>query len=113
MDRPIKISAIDFDCSVLGSGIPVLVDFYADWCGPCKMVTPIIDDIAKAHTGEILVVKIDVDHAPDILKQFDIRGVPTLILFRGGEDIVRSVGLEPEKIEGMVQQALEMVSNNE
>lgn len=113
MDRPIKIAATDFDSSVLGSGIPVLVDFYTDWCGPCKMVAPIVDDIANAHTGEILVIKIDADRGPDIVKRFNVRGVPTLILFDGGEEIARSVGLEPENIEGMVKQALEMVSNNE
>ena len=113
LDRPVKVTAEDFDRTVLGSTAPVLVDFYADWCGPCKMVAPLVDEIAGAHTGEMLVAKVDTDRAQDIVQRLGIRGVPTVILFKGGEEMARSVGFEPEKVRDMVEQAMGTVSSNE
>ena len=113
LDRPVKVTAEDFDRTVLGSTAPVLVDFYADWCGPCKMVAPLVDEIAGAHTGEMLVAKVDTDRAQDIVQRLGIRGVPTLILFKGGEEMARSVGFEPEKVRDMVEQAVGTVSSSE
>ena len=106
VDRPVKVTDEDFERTVLGSGPPVLVDFYADWCGPCRMVAPLVDEIAQANVGKILIAKIDADHAQGLLKQFDIRGIPTVIFFKGGEEVERSVGLEPEKLQSMVEQAV-------
>ena len=106
LDRPIKIDGADFDRTVLGSGAPVLVDFYADWCAPCKLVAPLIDELAQTHKGTLLVVKVDTDQAPTLSERFAIRGIPTLILFKGGEEIGRSVGFEPEKVRTMAQEAV-------
>lgn len=113
LDRPVKVTAEDFDRTVLGSTALVLVDFYADWCGPCKMVAPLVDELAGAHTGEMLVAKVDTDRAQDIVQRLGIRGVPTLILFKGGEEMARSVGFEPEKVRDMVEQAVGAVSSGE
>jgi thioredoxin 2 len=106
LDRPVKVTAEDFDRTVLGASVPVLVDFYADWCGPCKIVAPLVDEIAGAHTGALLVAKVDSDRAQDIVQRLEIRGVPTIILFEGGEEMARSVGFEPEKLKDMVAQVV-------
>ncbi len=113
LDRPVKVTAEDFDRTILQASVPVLVDFYADWCGPCKLVAPLVDEIAGEHTGELLVAKVDSDRAQDIVQRLGIRGVPTLILFKRGEEMARSVGFEPEKIREMVEQAVGTVSNSE
>ena len=113
LDRPLKVTAEDFDRTILNSGVPVLVDFYADWCGPCKLVAPLVDEIAGAHTGALLVAKVDSDRAQDIVQRLGIRGVPTLILFKGGEEMARSVGFEPEKIRDMVELAVGTVPSGE
>ena len=106
LDRPIKIIQDYFNETVVNSEIPVLVDFYADWCGPCKMVNPIIDDIASRREGELIVIKIDADTAHELMENMKVTSVPTLVLFKGGEEISRSVGLEPEKIKKMVEHAV-------
>lgn len=106
LDRPVKVTMEDFDRTVLGSEAPVLVDFYADWCAPCRMVAPLVDEIAQAHIGEMLVAKIDTDRAQDLSQRLGIRGIPTLILFDGGEEVERSVGFEPEKVRSMVEQVV-------
>jgi thioredoxin len=105
VDRPVKVVEDDFEATVIGAGVPVLVDFYADWCGPCKMVAPIMDEVAHANVGALIVAKIDTDRAQRLAGELEIRGVPTLILFRDGEEVDRSVGLEPDKIRAMVQSA--------
>ena len=105
LDRPIKVSEEDFDRTVLGAGAPVLVDFYADWCAPCKMVAPLVDELAQTHTGRLLVAKVDTDQAQSVAQRFGIRGIPTLILFRDGVEAGRSVGFEPEKVRALAQEA--------
>jgi thioredoxin 2 len=102
LDRPIKVEQEDFGKTVLESSVPVLVDFYADWCAPCKMVAPLVDEFARDHVGRLLVAKVDTDRAPDLSVQYRIRGIPTLILFRDGAEAERSVGFEPEKLKAMV-----------
>lgn len=106
LDRPIKVQQDDFDRTVLAAGAPVLVDFYADWCGPCKLVAPLLDDLAQAHAGRLLVVKVDTDHAPAVAERFGIRGIPTLLLFRNGAEVGRSVGFEPDKVRRLAQEAV-------
>ena len=113
LDRPVKLAAEDFERTVLGSGVPVLVDFYADWCQPCKMLAPMVDEIAAEHCGGMLVAKVDSDQAPELVQRLGIRGVPTLILFKGGEERARSVGIEPDKLRDMVNEAVGTVSSGE
>ena len=106
IDRPVKISQDDFETTVLTAGVPVLVDFYADWCAPCKMVAPMLDEIAREQIGNMLVTKVDTDAAPDIAMTYEIRSIPTLIIFRGGEEIARSVGFEPELVRDLVERVV-------
>lgn len=106
LDRPVKVAQEDFDRTVLGAGVPVLVDFYADWCGPCKMVAPLVDEIAHDHLGRMLVVKVDTDRAPEVAGRYGIRSIPTIILFRDGEETERSMGFEPERVRGLAQKAV-------
>ena len=106
LDRPVKVNGEDFDRTVLGSGAPVLVDFYADWCAPCKYVAPLMDELARTHEGTLLVAKIDTDQAPDLSQKLGIRGIPTVILFKDGEEVGRSVGFEPDKLRAMADEAV-------
>jgi thioredoxin 2 len=92
VDRPVKVTGADFDSVIGGTDVPVLVDFYADWCGPCKVMAPLLDDLASARAGELLVVKLDTDRDPALSARFKIRGIPTLIVFRGGQESARSTG---------------------
>ena len=92
LDRPVKIAGDDLERVLAESDVPVLVDFYADWCGPCKIMAPVLDEFASDHTGEILVGKLDTDAAPTVSARYGIRGIPTLILFRDGSEVSRQTG---------------------
>jgi thioredoxin len=106
LDRPLKVAQEDFDRTVLSAGVPVMVDFYADWCGPCKMVAPLMDEIANEHLGKMLVVKVDTDTAPEVAGRYGIRSIPTVILFKAGEEAERSVGFEPERLRDFAVRAV-------
>lgn len=106
LDRPVRVSGEDFERTVLGSEAPVLVDFYADWCAPCKYVAPLMDELAQTHEGKLLVVKVDTDQAPDLSQKWGIRSIPTVILFKEGEEVARSVGFEPEKLRSLAEEAV-------
>ncbi|MFU8764760.1 MAG: thioredoxin TrxA [Haliea sp.] len=88
----VHVSDASFDTDVLNADIPVLVDFWAEWCGPCKMIAPILDEIATEYAGKVKVCKVDVDANPEIPPKFGIRGIPTLILFKGGSAEATKVG---------------------
>ncbi|MEP6474734.1 MAG: thioredoxin [Gemmatimonadota bacterium] len=104
--RPLKATAADFDQSIRGSTVPVLVDFYADWCGPCRMVAPMMEDLARRMAGDILVLKVDTDAWPAVNQRFGIRGIPTLIAFRNGAESGRIVGVpQPQALAALVQKA--------
>lgn len=102
LDRPVKVTQEDFERTVLQAESPVLVDFYADWCAPCRMVAPFVDEIAKSQTGRMLVAKVDTDQAPEVAGAYGIRSIPTLIVFRGGQEVERSVGFEPDRVKALV-----------
>lgn len=87
----LHVSSTNFEAEVLNCPQTVLVDFYADWCGPCKMLTPVIDEIAAEHP-EVKVVKLNVDNAPEIASSYGVMSIPTLIVFKGGQAAARSVG---------------------
>ena len=93
LDRPVRVNGEQLDRVLNGSDAPVLVDFYADWCGPCRMLAPIVDEVAQARAGRALILKLDTDKSPGITQRFGIRGIPTLIAFRGGKESGRHVGL--------------------
>lgn len=88
----LKVTSENFEKEVLQSDKPVLIDFYADWCGPCKMLSPIVDEVAEENT-DIKVVKINVDNAQDLAMKYQVMSIPTLVVIREGREVNRSVGL--------------------
>ncbi|HTM46586.1 MAG TPA: thioredoxin [Polyangiaceae bacterium] len=95
---------MNFDQEVMASDKPVLVDFTATWCGPCKRLAPIVDEVANELVGQVKVGKLDIDESPVIAGKLGVRGVPTLMLFKGGERVGQHVGLVPKaKILALVQ----------
>lgn len=106
LDRPIKVEEEDFQRTVLESGAPVLVDFYADWCQPCRMLAPMIDQIAGAEQGRLVVAKVDTDRAPEVAQRYGIRSIPTVIVFKDGEELGRSVGIMPDELKALVGRAV-------
>lgn len=95
LDRPIAVSDSTFERVTTDTTVPVVVDFYADWCGPCKIMAPLLDDVARRRAGQILVTKLDTDRNPATGTRFGVRGIPTLIAFRSGKEVARRVGAIP------------------
>ena len=95
LDRPLKLTDDTFDRTIESAGVPVLVDFYADWCGPCKMMAPFVDQLASKVVGRALIAKLDTDASPRTARKFDILGIPSVIVFRDGKPADRQTGAIP------------------
>jgi thioredoxin 1 len=93
----IKLTAQNFDSEVVKSEVPVLVDFWAEWCGPCRMIAPIVEEFAKEYNGKLKVCKLDVDAHGSIAQQFRILSIPTVIIFKDGKVASQIVGAVPKK----------------
>ncbi|MDQ0457968.1 thioredoxin [Rhizobium paknamense] len=92
----IKVDSSNFDAEVLQSAEPVVVDFWAEWCGPCKMIAPSLEEIATEMAGKVKVAKINIDENPDLAAKFGVRSIPTLAMFKGGEVADIKVGAAPK-----------------
>lgn len=92
----LSVGKINFNEQVLTSHLPVLVDFWAPWCGPCRMLSPIVDQVAEEQQGRVKVVKINIDEEPELAQQFGVVSIPTLLVFKNGQLANRSVGVKPK-----------------
>jgi thioredoxin 2 len=107
LDRPVKLDDETFQRTIEESEVPVVVDFYADWCGPCKMMAPFVDELAAKYIGQALVAKLDTDRAQKAAAPFGIRGIPTTIVFKNGKVVVQRAGAIPlAALEELLKQAL-------
>jgi len=103
-EATLTVTKSNFQTEVLESKIPVLVDFWATWCAPCRAVAPILDDLALKYKGEFTVGKVNVDEHPELAAQFGVLNIPTLIFFKGGEEVDRAVGVQPKsQLESKIQ----------
>ncbi len=103
LDRPVRVSDAGLARMIADAKVPLMVDFYADWCGPCKIMAPLLDELARERMGSVLVAKLDTDRNQESAQRFGIRGIPTLILFRDGAEAAREVGAVPkERLEALL-----------
>ncbi len=93
-----SVTTSAFEREVLESEEPVIVDFWADWCGPCHMVAPVLEEIAKERSGELRVVKVNIDEEPDLARRYGVMSIPTIVLFQGGEAAKAAVGAQPKRM---------------
>jgi thioredoxin 1 len=98
MNEPVHVSDAAFDKVVMKSPLPVVVDFWAPWCGPCKMVSPVLDKLAKDHAGKLLIAKVNTDENPDWATHFGIQGIPTMLFIHEGKIVHEQVGALPEPV---------------
>ncbi len=106
MAKPQAVTDAEFTEEVLNSDLPVLVDFWADWCGPCKMVAPVVEELANDYDGKLKVMKVDVDSSPLTAGTYGIRSIPTLLIFKDGKPVQQVVGAVPKQ---MLQEKIDLV----
>jgi thioredoxin 2 len=95
LDAPITLTDANFDTVVSACAVPVIIDFYADWCGPCKQMAPVFGELARRQRGQSLVAKVDTDRSPGVASRFGIRSIPTIAVMRDGKEVARQVGAVP------------------
>jgi len=95
-EKIVTLTDATFDEHVKSSDVPVLVDFWAEWCGPCKMISPVLEEIAEEQAGKIRIVKVNVDDSLRVASRFEVQSIPTLILFKDGEPKMRVIGAKPK-----------------
>jgi thioredoxin 1 len=111
--EPIHTTDADFEKVVMQSSLPVIVDFWAPWCGPCKMVAPILDKLAQEQEGKLIVVKVNTDDHNEWMQKFGIQGIPTLLFVAGGKVVHRQVGALPERmLREVVTQFMDVIKQN-
>ena len=96
MTKPLQVSDSEFDNEVLNSDVPVLVDFWAPWCGPCRMVAPVLEEIANDYEGKVVIAKVNTDQDHENALRYGIQGIPTMVLFKDGQEVDRVVGALPK-----------------
>ena len=110
MSEPIHVTDAEFDKVVLKSSLPVIVDFWAPWCGPCRMVAPVLDKLAKEFAGKLVIAKVNTDENPQWATQFGVQGIPTMLMISGGKVVHSQVGALPEgMLREVVNQFLDVV----
>jgi thioredoxin 1 len=103
----VHVNDKSFASEVLNSDVPVLVDFWATWCGPCRSISPVVEELAKEFSGRVKVTKLNVDESPATPTQYGVRGIPTLILFKGGKILDQLVGAHPKaRLKALIEKAL-------
>ncbi len=113
ISEPIHVTDAAFEKTVLQSKVPVIVDFWAPWCGPCKMIAPILDKIASEYAGKVIIAKVNTDESSEYALKYGVQGIPTMLFIAGGKILHRSVGALPEKmIRDAVDQFLEVAANS-
>lgn len=111
IEEPVPVKDSEFEQSVLKSNVPVIVDFWAPWCGPCKMVAPVLDKIAKEYAGKLVVAKVNTDEDSEWMSKYGVQGIPTMLFVSGGKIVHRQVGALPERmLRDVISQFMEVVS---
>ena len=111
--EPIHVTDAAFEQTVLESSLPVIVDFWAPWCGPCKMVAPVLEKLAKEYSGKVLVAKVNTDENPEWAGKFGVQGIPTMLFVAGGKVLHRQVGALPERmLRDVLGQFLDVIQQN-
>lgn len=113
ISEPVHVTDAAFEKTVLQSNVPVVVDFWAPWCGPCRMVAPTLDKLAKEYSGKLLIAKVNTDENPEWMMKYGIQGIPTMLFVAGGKIIHRQVGALPEPmLRDIVAQFLDVVKQS-